>query len=74
VLEKGVFRSIFKTTRGKKQGTGENYMMTSYTSPNIARMIKLNIMRCTGHVARMEERCIKRYGGGTKRNDTTKKM
>ena len=30
--------------------------MGLYSSPNIVRVIKSRIMRCAGHVARMEER------------------
>jgi hypothetical protein len=36
-----------------------------YSSPNIVRVIKSRIMRWAGHVARIAERCIQRFGGET---------
>jgi hypothetical protein len=36
-----------------------------YSSPNIFRVIKSRRMRWVGHVARMEERRIRGFGGET---------
>ena len=69
VFENIVLRRIFGPRRDEVTGEWielhNKELSDAYSLPNIVRMIKSRRMRWVGHVARMEERCIKAFGGDT---------
>ena len=67
--ENGVLRRIFGPTRDKVKGEQRKLHNEEVndlcSSPSIVRVIKSRRMRWAGHKARMRERRIQGFGGGT---------
>jgi len=69
VFENRVLRRIFGPKRDEVTGEWRKLhneeLIDLYSSPNIVRVIKSKRMRWAGHVARIEERFIRGFGGET---------
>jgi hypothetical protein len=68
-LEYRVLRGIFGPKRDEITGEWRKLhneeLNDLYSSPNIVRLIKSRIIGWAGHVARMGERSVQRFGGET---------
>jgi hypothetical protein len=69
VFENRVLRRIFGPKRNEVTGEWRKLhneeLIDLYSSPNIVRVIKSKRMRWAGHVALIEERFIRGFGGET---------
>jgi len=69
MFEKRVLRKIFGPKRDwvprEWRKLHNEELSDLYCSPHIVPVIKWRRMRWVGHVARIEERCIKGFGGET---------
>jgi hypothetical protein len=76
VFENRVLRRIFGPGRdeeGSWRKLHNDELHSLYSSPNIVKAIKSRRMRWAGHVARMGERCLQRFGLEDRREDTNGK-